>query len=93
MLSNKPTVQLLFGLAISLTLAILSTPLMAEEADGLRISKSINFIKTTNLDKSTKDTQLKETEADIMLPLVKSDSSLLPGAITATTNAIDYGDI
>ncbi len=46
-------------------LLVLSTPLMAASNEDSRISKSISFIKNTELDKTTKDAQLKQVSTDI----------------------------
>ena len=69
-MSLKSTTQLITGLVIWTALVLLSSPLMAEEADQ-RSSTSISFEASDELDKITKDEQLKNADADVMAPLIK----------------------
>jgi hypothetical protein len=70
-MSLKPTIQLIAWLAIWVALVLLSSPLMAEEKLQQRISKTISFTQSDNLDKTTKDARLKQADADVMESLNK----------------------
>ena len=70
-MSLKPTTQLIAWLAIWVALVLLSSPLMAEEKLQQRISKTISFSQSDNLDKTTKDARLKQADADVMESLNK----------------------
>lgn len=71
-MSRKPTTKLTLLSAIWVSLALISAPLMAEEAVSTRTSKSISFDNKTTLDKVTRDEQLKQAESDVSAPLIKS---------------------
>ena len=55
-MSLKPTTRLISGLVIWIALVLLSSPLMAAEAEQ-RSSTSISFEANDELDKTTKDEQ------------------------------------
>jgi hypothetical protein len=72
-MSHKVSIPLIVKTVLWIVLCVLfvllSTPLRAETGTGLRISKSITFSDKTTIDKTMRDEQLKQTEADIMAPL------------------------
>ena len=72
-MSFKPTTEVITKIilwtAFWVILFLISQPLLASEANDTRISKSISFSKITQLDKTTKDAQLKQVDANIMVPL------------------------
>jgi len=70
-MSFKLTTQLITWLVIWIALVLLSSPLMVEAADQ-RSSTSISFEANNELDKITKDKQLKQADADVMAPLIKN---------------------
>ena len=74
-MSLNPTTQLVIKVVLWVALwaliAFLSAPLMAEEITDSRISRSISFSKSAELDKDAKDSQFKEADADVMAPLNK----------------------
>jgi len=92
-MSLKPTTQLITGLVIWTALVLLSSPLMAEEADQ-RSSTSISFEVSDELDKITKDEQLKNADADVMAPLIKdgfrAESTVIGVHIESTSNGDVY---
>ncbi len=63
-------------------LLVLSAPLMAATNESSRTSKSISFIKNTELDKTTKDTQLRQVDADIM-PMLNTQGFRLESTVKA----------
>ena len=71
-MSRKPTTKLTLLSAIWVSLTLISAPLMAEEVVSTRTSKSISFDNKTELDKVTRDAQLKQAESDLNAPLIKS---------------------
>lgn len=99
-MSVKLTTQLITKIilwaALWALLALLSAPLMAETNPDARTSKSISFIKSTAIEKTLRDEQLKQTDADIMAPLVKqgfrAESSVMAVHIENTT-VNNVGDI
>ncbi len=74
----------------------LSVPVIAAETGDTRTSKSISFSKSTEIDKASKDAQLKQADADIMSPLLKqgyrAESTVMALHIT-TTEYSSHGDI
>ena len=72
-MSFKPTTEVITKIilwtAFWVILFLISQPLLASEANDTSISKSISFSKITQLDKTTKDAQLKQVDANIMVPL------------------------
>ena len=68
-LTKEVIIKIIFWIAFWAMLVFLSQPLLASEANDTRISKSISFSKITQLDKTTKDAQLKQVDANIMMPL------------------------
>ncbi len=72
-MSFKPTTEVITKIilwtAFWVILFLISQPLLASETNDTRISKSISFSKITQLDKTTKDAQLKQVDANIMVPL------------------------
>ncbi len=52
-------------------LVMLSMPVMAQTSSDTRISRSISFNTSNEIDKATKDVRLKQVDADIMDPLIK----------------------
>ncbi len=89
----KLNTRLIKGIIIGVSLVLLSSPLMAEEAVDTRISKSISFSKSVDLDKTAKDEQLQQTEADVMAPFNK-DGFRIESTIKALhTDSGSYGDV
>lgn len=70
----KSTTKLAPWPAICLSLALISTPLMAEEAVSTRTSKSISFSNTTEFDKTVRDEELKKTDTDVNDALITTGS-------------------
>jgi hypothetical protein len=68
-LTKEVIIKIIFWVAFWAMLVFISQPLLATEANDTRISKTISFSKITQLDKTTKDVQLKQVEANIMMPL------------------------
>ena len=68
-LNTQVIAKIILWTAFWVMLVLLSQPLLASEANDTRISKSISFSKTTELDKATKDVLLKQTDADIKTAL------------------------
>ena len=68
-LTKEVIIKIIFWIAFWAMLVFLSQPLLASEANDTRISKSISFSKITQLDKTTKDVQLKQVDTNIMMPL------------------------
>ena len=91
-MSLKPTTQLFIWLVIWTALVMLSSPLMAEEADQ-RSSTSISFVVSDELDKSTKDEQLKKTDADVMAPLIKDGYRSESTAVGVHIESASNGDV
>lgn len=71
-MSRKATTNLTLWSAIWVSLTLISTPLIAEEAVSTRTSKSISFSNTVALDKVARDEQLKQTESDVNDALIKT---------------------
>lgn len=59
------------GIILSSLLSFLSAPIMAEAAEEIRTSKSINFASSAEIDKATKDVLLKQAETNLNAPLIK----------------------
>ena len=91
-MSLKPTTQLISGLVIWITLVLLSSPLMAAEAEQ-RSSISISFEANDELDKTTKDEQLKQTDADVMAPLIKDGFRSESTVVGVHIESASYGDV
>lgn len=71
-MSRKATTKLTLWSAIWVSLTLISTPLIAEEAVSTRSSKSISFSNKIELDKVARDEQLKQAESDVNEPLIKT---------------------
>ncbi len=71
-------------------LGVLSTPLMATTEENSRSSKSISFIKSSAPDKSTKDTQLRQVDADI-LPALSRKGFRIESTMKALHMTTDIG--
>lgn len=93
MLFNKPTTQLIASLAIWIALVLLSSPLIAEEVVDRRTSKSISFSQSDDLDKTAKDEQLKQAEANVMEPLNKEGFRTESTIKALHTGSGGYGDV
>jgi hypothetical protein len=77
-------------------LVMLSLPVMAQSSSDTRISRSISFSSSDEIDKATKDVQLKQADADIMEALVKEGfrtESLTTGISIENINYNHVGDI
>lgn len=77
-------------------LASLSAPLMAATNEDSRISRSISFTKSTELDKAAKDAQLKQVDADFMEALKKEGfrvESALRAARAISSDYVSNADI
>ena len=77
-------------------LASLSAPLMAATNEDSRISRSISFTKSTELDKAAKDAQFKQADADIMAALKKEGfrvESTLRAARAISSDYVSNADI
>ncbi len=78
-------------------LFVLSTPLMAASSEDSRSSRSISFIKITEPDKATKDTQFSQVDADIMLALSKKsfrmESTVKSLHLTPSHDYTEHNDI
>lgn len=77
-------------------LATLSAPLMAATNENSRTSKSISFTKSTEPDKTAKDTQLTQADADIMEALKREGFRMESTATAARiidSNYDKHGDI
>ena len=92
-MSLNPTTKLITWLVIWVMLVLLSSPLMAEEVLQQRISKSISFSQSDNLDKKTKDEQLKQVDADVMEVLSKEGFSLKSTVRASHADTGSYTDI
>lgn len=68
-ISIKLIVKTVLWIVLCVLFVLLSSPLRAETGTALRISKSITFSGKATIDKTMRDEQLKEAEADIMAPL------------------------
>ena len=68
-LNTQVITKIILWTAFWALLVLLSQPLLASEINDTRISKSISFSKTTELDKATKDVLLKQTDEDIKTAL------------------------
>ena len=91
-MSLKPTTQLITWLIIWIALVLLSSPLMAEEADQ-RSSTSISFEASDELDKTTKDEQLKQTDADVMASLIKDGFRAESTVVGVHIESASSGDV
>lgn len=77
-------------------LASLSAPLMAATNEDSRISRSISFTKSAELDKAAKDAQFKQADADIMAALKKEGfrvESTLRAARAISSDYVSNADI
>lgn len=91
-MSLKPTIQSITWLVIWIALVLLSSPLMAEEADQ-RSSTSISFVVSDELDKLAKDERLKKTGADVMAPLLKDGYRAESTAVGVHIESASHGDV
>ena len=98
-MSFKPTTEVIAKIILWITfwvmLVLLSQPLLASEANDIRISKSISFSKSTDLDKTAKDALLKQVDADIKTPLEKQGfrmESTAKAVNIVTSNVIHGAD-
>ena len=88
--ANKQTSVFFTGLALIITLAAFSTPLIAQTTQDSRSSKSISFTTSSELDQASKDKQLKQADTQVMSTLVKdgyreesTGAKLLPSGIVS----------
>ena len=68
-LTTEVISKIILWTAFWVILVLISQPLLASETNNTRISKSISFSKITQLDNTAKDTQLKQVDENIMMPL------------------------
>lgn len=71
-MSRKATTKLALWSAIWVSLTLISTPLLAEEAVSTRTSKTISFSDKSALDKVARDEQFKQAESDVNDALIKT---------------------
>jgi hypothetical protein len=96
-MSFKPTTEviakIILWIAFWVMLVLLSKPLLASEVNDSRISKSISFSKSTDLDKTTKNALLKQVDADIKTPLDKQGFRMesTAKAINIVTSSVIHG--
>lgn len=69
--ASYPMKEITLWSVFGVLLIMLSTPLMAATDDTSRSSRTISFVNSDVIDKATRDTQLKNKEADVMTALIK----------------------
>jgi len=84
----KPTTKLISWVFLGL----LSSSVMAESSDTTRASKSISFTSSSEIDKDSKDAQLKQVDADILKPIVKEGFRSESVAVGIATDSISYSN-
>ena len=75
------TTQIIRAMLIAV-ISLFSVGSMAAESDDVRTSRSISFTNAVDIDKTTRDDQLKQAEADVLEPLQK-DSAVIKSATRA----------
>ena len=70
-ITTETVAKIILWLAFWSLLIMLSAPLMAATTDETRSSKSISFVNSTEIDKTSKDELLDKTEVDVEPALLK----------------------
>jgi len=93
-LTTETISKIILWIVFWVMLVLISKPLLAQEANDTRYSKSISFSQNTEPDKVTKDVLLKQVDADIMIPLsgqgfrIESTAKAL-NIVTSSINHVD----
>jgi hypothetical protein len=69
-LTKQLIIKIILWISLWIFIGMLSAPVMAETTVGIRTSKSISYTTEAAIDKTARDEQLKQADADIMPALL-----------------------
>lgn len=89
-LSTQTVIKIVLWVAFWSLLVMLSAPLMAETSSDTRTSRSISYVESDDLDKTSKDDLFKQAETDVMKTLVKQGFRTESVITAASIDNISY---